>query len=228
MRGTQSRASLGERLRRIIPACAGSTTAKSRRSSRRPDHPRVHEDTSTQQLPNITWPDHLRVRGEHLGRAAARRCTGGTPACAGSTSPRSTTKICRRVTPAWGALALLGEGGSEVGITPACAGSTWPPTCRPRPSWDHPRGRGEHKQVDQDLQMIEGSPPHVRGARGRQPRQMGVDRITPACAGEHPEALGFYEDYAGSPPRARGACAVGTTGAFGPGSPLRTRSTVRW
>ena len=147
-----------------------------------------------------------RARGAgHVSRPSGM---GGkiTPACAGSSGPRSG--------PARGHW-----------ITPACTGSR---AFRPhsyRRTGDHPRVRGEKGGHHDGHQGGHGSPPRARGAADRRRRRGAVVGITPACAGsrgcgcgagsrcaDHPRVRGEQPSvrwkssgYRGSPPRARGA-----------------------
>ena len=92
---------------------------------------------------------------------------------------------------------------------------------------DHPRMRGEDRDVWESTAMDLGSPPHARGRLERQSVYGAMERITPACAGktrrevgtmgknsDHPRMRG--EDWldlaspahvSGSPPHARGRLA---------------------
>ena len=79
----------------------------------------------------------------------------------------------------WAAPSLSGV----ARITPAYAGST-PWTRAPTSgSWDHPRLRGEHLSMVDDIGDETGSPPPTRGAPGPDRRQARPRRITPAYAG---------------------------------------------
>ena len=156
---------------------------------------------------SATWGDHPRMRGEHSRRAQNRESCNGSP-------PH-----------ARGAHELEADPVELIGITPACAGST----CSSSAAWpaprDHPRMRGEHSTATGAASAPSGSPPHARGARGRDRVGVGAVGITPACAGstpsctpgssgnsDHPRMRGEHDiaPYvaafeAGSPPHARGA-----------------------
>ena len=70
-----------------------------------------------------------------------------------------------------------------AGIIPACAGSTparYPAWQRLR---DHPRMCGEHTPMAAAHTCLEGSSPHVRGARMRTRTGASYPGIIPACAG---------------------------------------------
>ena len=115
----------------------------------------------------------------------------------------------------------------RLGIIPACAGSTSRYRSRARPSRDHPRMRGEHSGRLQELADEQGSSPHARGARGREPGRAVGGGIIPACAGstgtgtgrtvrrrDHPRMRGEHRRAAR--PRAQGrgiipACAGSTS-----------------
>ena len=52
----------------------------------------------------------------------------------------------------------------DPGIIPADAGSTFFLSFHPLPSWDHPRGCGEHLEGRGYLGLFGGSSPRMRGA----------------------------------------------------------------
>ena len=173
--------------RGIIPAYAGSTDAT---------------------YPFGLWyPDHPRIRGEHLIIGMARSSpSGSSPHTRGA--PESN----------------LWCGGMKR-IIPAYAGSTWGCTWFGMVTTDHPRIRGEHAvDVGPDWRR-RGSSPHTRGApvRGDDPPQEWG--IIPAYAGstcrggrarsntrDHPRIRGEHASIAnlaavrrGSSPHTRGA-----------------------
>ena len=69
------------------------------------------------------------------------------------------------------------------GIIPACAGSTHYVDYSEFPNRDHPRMCGEHQANHWTRLTLEGSSPHVRGARGEVLSLHGRHGIIPACAG---------------------------------------------
>ena len=73
---------------------------------------------------------------------------------------------------------------TAAGITPACAGKTLGNVSFSCCFWDHPRMCGKDHILDSRCRHIRGSPPHVRERPPEQFKQMGADRITPACAGK--------------------------------------------
>ena len=108
-------------------------------------------------------------------------------------------------------------------ITPACAGRSDRAADRIRQDADHPRVRGEKSSFEKPLSPAPGSPPRARGEVSSPPTAAKGHRITPACAGrsykgcnrerrrqDHPRVRGekpynmSYDDFKGSPPRARG------------------------
>ena len=129
---------------------------------------------------------------------------------------------------------MRGKGLVEVamqeadGITPAYAGKRQAPRCRPAFRRDHPRVCGEKPEGRLCLNLILGSPPHMRG----KVRDVTISncnfRITPAHAGksywptqkygtsgDHPRVCGEKRLIAlvlravlGSPPRMRGKAEV--------------------
>ena len=71
----------------------------------------------------------------------------------------------------------------QTGIIPACAGSTEVLMRATFYRRDHPRMCGEHLANVVDSMSYLGSSPHVRGARGHDPRCQNRMGIIPACAG---------------------------------------------
>ena len=115
--------------------------------------------------------------------------------------------------------------GHGFGIIPACAGSTRDHDQRGRIVRDHPRMCGEHVAVERADGLVQGSSPHVRGARRSNRSMSGRPGIIPACAGstttqdtltdqprDHPRMCGEHRFYRlcrlaseGSSPHVRGA-----------------------
>ena len=129
--------------------------------------------------------DHPRMRGEHYRhQRVVVRIAGSSPHARG---------------------ALLPALGQELaaGIIPACAGSTGWTCARRRPSWDHPRMRGEHCKSVANCLLSSGSSPHARGALGGRSPAARTPGIIPACAGStlsYPSGMHLYRDH----PRMRG------------------------
>ena len=145
------------------------------------------------------------MRGKHERKGNYTVVSRITPACAGKT-------------PVF-ALFLL-----RFRITPACAGKTTLGRTAYMRSSDHPRVCGENETEETVYVAENGSPPRVRGKRGRGTTALAPGRITPACAGktwrkyfsansaaDHPRVCGenmtaiqelMYD--CGSPPRVRG------------------------
>ena len=185
-RGARRRLCLQERLRGIIPACAGSTSCPTR-ATRSPGDPSPHARRAQAHGPHggpgrgiipacagsthpwrrllRRWRDHPRMRGEHVGRMNDLMQTQGS-------SPH-----------ARGARDAFSRHCPIVGIIPACAGSTDAPRCAPIGSQDHPRMRGEHVLSGANDSVPSGSSPHARGALSPSPGAGQATRIIPACAG---------------------------------------------
>ena len=202
----------------IIPAYAGSTSTTVTAEASRGDHPRIrgeHTSDSATETPSpgssphtrgapfadrecggdfgiipayagstcvgppgVAGPgDHPRIRGEH--RQPAERY--GVPF---GSSPHTR-----------GAHMRYTFGHRTERIIPAYAGSTSSPqSTRPhRP--DHPRIRGEHDQIRQRSDNVDGSSPHTRGARSAGASTSVAGGIIPAYAGST----------CGSPPTGRPA-----------------------
>ena len=152
----------------IIPACAGSTSAASHRSSSPRDHPRMRGEhacwRADQDRQRGSSPH---ARGAQQQAAAFAHGQGIIPACAGSTSTRLESSAGSRDHPR-----MRGEHGKFIerikkgagssphargapdtenghqalrGIIPACAGSTISFSMTRWLARDHPRMRGEHK-----------------------------------------------------------------------------------
>jgi len=208
-RGARSTPSATASRSGITPACAGSTSADSRRRRGSGDHPRVRgEHGGVGRRHTRCRGSPPRARGAPAAMAPEEVDPGITPACAGSTGPQRGGGGCtwdhprvrgehaaafsgpRRTpgSPPRARGALIDDGGLAdlLGITPACAGSTCGrPRCR-RSFQDHPRVRGEHSLTGMDCPRLSGSPPRARGARASATGRPQAVRITPACAGSTP------------------------------------------
>ena len=190
----------------IIPACAGSTRARPRRSRVRRDHPRMRGEHRWPRRPSLQPPGSSpHARGALDLHLRHRRLAGIIPACAGSTrwasagtaAPRDHPRMRGEHLPAAhrlvrlrgsspharGALSSRPERSPSARIIPAYAGSTGSGSGGWRRRRDHPRMRGEHGGWRCRFPSAPGSSPHARGA----PRQGGPDAehrgIIPACAG---------------------------------------------
>ena len=215
-------------IKRIIPACAGSTHI-------------------VRTIRQSAW-DHPRMRGEHSTLRSFGCLTGGIiPACAGSTAaypdhscrprdhPRMRGEHIHILPPARslmgsspharGALLRLSRETSPQRIIPACAGSTSPEMRAAERAGDHPRMRGEHPQQTKQTGLNPGSSPHARGAHALYDPKQANQGIIPACAGstaarsnathagrDHPRMRGEHTGCPclllpkkGSSPHARGA-----------------------
>ena len=193
----------------IIPACAGSTFRPRGHVSGYRDHPRMCGEHRT------SWPNceakagsSPYVRGARSGGSSVSLLMGIIPACAGSTKgafgiqgrhwdhPRmcgehalNEMKIPREV---GSSPHVRGARGSCVvpervgGIIPACAGSTKGSMTVKSTLRDHPRMCGEHVVSEHLHGHVQGSSPHVRGARHAIFVEFELDGIIPACAGSTP------------------------------------------
>ena len=130
---------------RIIPAYAGSTA---------PAPPLWRP-----------WPDHPRIRGEHVARSSsAAELMGSSPHTRGALPARS------------------GDGPPSR-IIPAYAGSTPDRGAESGSGRDHPRIRGEHTSPAASRASATGSSPHTRGAQDRGQVEVVGGGIIPAYAG---------------------------------------------
>ena len=154
----------------IIPAYAGSTSARWERSFSTKDHPRIRgEHAALASQAHSIAGSSPHTRGAPRGRLRHRRHPGIIPAYAGSTCGanrwctrrRDHPRIrgehisCSRFVPAImgssphtrGALLDDPQQPWRPGIIPAYAGSTKGLSRALSPPWDHPRIRGEHRAL---------------------------------------------------------------------------------
>ena len=212
---------------RLIPACAGKTTARRKTRMIPGSSPRVRGKPPPHARPSPSSPAHPRVCGENAVAA------GGAHDVPGS-SPRVRGKLVghhpRRARP---------------GLIPACAGKTPRRLLHHPAAPAHPRVCGENPSNPARKPCGGGSSPRVRGkpggrawracrrggssprVRGKQParhRHEPVGGLIPACAGKtrgdphpwtagpaHPRVCGENDvkktndsDFKGSSPRVRG------------------------
>ena len=227
-RGAQASEHLGQHVRGIIPAYAGSTDSLSTEKFRaRGSSPHTRGAPgrrlalvlrigiipayagSTTPSWNVTGKpaDHPRIRGEHVFPFFLVRVPLGS-------SPHTR-----------GARYHHRHGLSAMGIIPAYAGSTIRVRTISSFLADHPRIRGEHAHIPQRFRRPDGSSPHTRGARVAARECLPRLGIIPAYAGstgmdlrpavttaDHPRIRGEHGDrggedglYAGSSPHTRGA-----------------------
>ena len=212
---------------RIIPACAGSTSARLTPSTSARDHPRMRgEHQLSVKLERDSRGSSPHARGARIHPKRMRKM-GIIPACAGSTQRRCRRGVCcpdhprmRGEHPPSGPPPRL-----DLRIIPACAGSTTPGRSGTPGREDHPRMRGEHRISPYPQPFGNGSSPHARGAHVSNAGQVGNVGIIPACAGstamllhtmtaspDHPRMRGEHicacpgtSGKTGSSPHARGA-----------------------
>ena len=166
-RGARPRGLCGTGTGGIIPASAGSTAGRTRRTRQRRDHPRERgEHLRSSIVRSTSAGSSPRARGAPLpGRRSPQR-TGIIPASAGGTSSPMSRPCPARDHPrergehgglpvpgllrlgssprARGALRHVHGVHGGAGIIPASAGSTSRVTPATSPPRDHPRERGEH------------------------------------------------------------------------------------
>ena len=144
-RGAPPTSCRSSRNRRIIPAYAGSTSVLS--------------------VELIRYPDHPRIRGEHvLGRLGVSERLGSSPHTRGAPAPGFSIR-------------------PGAGIIPAYAGSTAALASQAHSIADHPRIRGEHPIAAKPDNLVMGSSPHTRGAPSSPSKYSRPGRIIPAYAG---------------------------------------------
>src|SRR5690606_12378969 len=108
-------------------------------------------------------PDHLHVRGEHVGGIGGRRTGLGPP-------PR-----------AWRAPHPPTSTGNAGRTTSTCVESTPPPQQQLSPATDHLHVRGEHVVRPVTLSRCVGPPPRAWRARAGGLRLGGAGRTTSTC-----------------------------------------------
>ena len=207
MRGKHQLLSRLRHARRLTPACAGKTSARSRSPPSRRAHPRVcGENGRVQFEAGSLHGSPPRVRGKPSRRRRRTHWGGLTPACAGKTGSTPTRSSGTTAHPrvcgenVWGFIKPVVDVGSPPRVrgkhqpraprprrprlTPACAGKTSPTRPRSSKPTAHPRVCGENGQPIADLIISVGSPPRVRGKRHGEGLVVPVARLTPACAGK--------------------------------------------
>ena len=175
----------------------------------------------------LRWGSSPHMRGAHEPQRPLETMPGIIPAHAGSTPWRRSRPSPTRDHPR-----TCGEHFLPIGppfsyrrIIPAHAGSTPSRRAASPGGTDHPRTCGEHSQVRSISRALEGSSPHMRGARSMRDRALECCRIIPAHAGstdlvvlpagdgpDHPRTCGEHLRYTvlmtptgGSSPHMRGA-----------------------
>ena len=206
VRGTLAVHPAFERVRGIIPACAGNTRHRPCRAPPARDHPRVCGEHPTQTpRSRLTAGSSPRVRGTLVRIAASSHEHGIIPACAGNT--RTVFRQCSRTRDhprvcgehRSDSLHFAQDLGSSPrvrgtpltvhrrverdGIIPACAGNTVGGFSRDRMQGDHPRVCGEHYHCIMPSVIGSGSSPRVRGTRAQGSPEGSQAGIIPACAG---------------------------------------------
>ena len=190
----------------IIPAGAGRSRPRLRKTRRRRDHPRgCGEKCSSVAAKASRWGSSPRVRGEDRATNISTYSIGIIPAGAGRSSigvyaaiedrdhPRGCGEKPSRRPPArrrkGSSPRVRGEVGDGValhignGIIPAGAGRSCSTTTSSRCGRDHPRGCGEKTNARWIPARRMGSSPRVRGEAGKGSGGRPVGGIIPAGAG---------------------------------------------
>ena len=210
----------------IIPAYAGSTSARTGSRLTFPDHPRIRGEHS----PASPMASSYRGSSPHTRGALCRWISTPwqkriIPAYAGSTTCRKRPTFSRADHPRirgehaqyrnivkWqngssphtrGAPILSYNAPWTVGIIPAYAGSTFLMPSNPHVGWDHPRIRGEHPPGPATYCPCPGSSPHTRGAHLMLALRACDHGIIPAYAGSTFQAARCWRA-ASDHPRIRG------------------------
>ena len=192
---------------RLIPACAGKTTRRTRSAPCPPAHPRVCGENSPSSPSAASLAGSSpRVRGKQNPPGPDASDLGLIPACAGKTSsPPSCSsrrvahpRVCGENT-AWAACCGTTPGSSprvrgkrELGarhghrdrLIPACAGKTAPAKSPARSRRAHPHVCGENAAQKLGPGVLKGSSPRVRGKQRRRQPPRGRRGLIPACAGK--------------------------------------------
>ena len=191
----------------LIPAHAGKTRGRPRRTCPARAHPRSRGENGGWDTPIGDWRGSSPLtRGKPRPRARRRVVGGLIPAHAGKTGatglrwnqhrahPRSrgenTTK--KRSTPIKTGSSPLTRGklhavGGELrrdGLIPAHAGKTMTPESDARPNRAHPRSRGENACTELRLSLCAGSSPLTRGKRDHLTDRNPDEGLIPAHAGK--------------------------------------------
>ena len=130
---------------RIIPAWAGNTLHRNRKSCGTPDHPRVGgEHDGLHRIGAGKFGSSPRGRGTHGRDQVALLASRIIPAWAGNTGGSSRTELVARIIPAW-------AGNTAEAFQASLA---WA---------DHPRVGGEHLSLKYSAYALPGSSPRGRG-----------------------------------------------------------------
>ena len=198
---------------RLIPACAGKTTAC--RAPPRPAtaHPRVcGENSSREGRAHPLGGSSPRVRGKLGGPLYSAESCRLIPACAGKTlvggedadAAGAHPRVCGE-NQDLGVLDLTETGSSprvrgkqrhpqarpdEAGLIPACAGKTSLARSAPQMRRAHPRVCGENLRDGGGDEVPPGSSPRVRGKLGAVRSRLDRLGLIPACAGKTPGSAG--------------------------------------
>ena len=120
----------------------------------------------TSTIQRYTGRDHPRTRGEKLRQEdLAAQIQGSPPHTRGKVPDMLFPVMLRRITPA------------HAGKSFSCI--VFPPFIR-----DHPRTRGEKRNLQADFATGKGSPPHTRGKGTMTINEFAAEGITPAHAGK--------------------------------------------
>ncbi len=188
------------------PACAGTTSPCGVLLSLVGEQPRMRGDHPLEccriPLASGTAPH---ARGPPRGICGVSRWLGNSPACAGTTPPRSTTATTcgeqprmrgdHQGTPAYRIVNLgtaphaRGPRNSDgvyaggVGNSPACAGTTTACDWFKSRGREQPRMRGDHSPLAEKKERMAGTAPHARGPHDTTGPTELVSGNSPACAG---------------------------------------------
>ena len=223
----------GERLRegRIIPAYAGSTSVPEAPPRAFPDHPRIRGEHLCGAGGRRTGPlDHPRIRGEHvIPSRNVNGVTGSSPHTRGAPRSSGCTGCRTRIIPAYAGstqLALI-KPGDLVGSSPHTRGAPASSSNACARRRIIPAYAGSTSSNTALCHRVSGSSPHTRGALNTNARNAQTERIIPAYAGStrrHARRRRRHRDH----PRIRGEhdCSIYFTN-FPTGSSPHTRGALQ-
>ena len=148
-----------------IPACAGSSDVLHEDAILAGTIPACAGSSPPPSAGEAGLRDHPRVRGEQ--KSSPDRCAdeaGPSPRARGADQPPA-------------------DGPAGGGTIPACAGSRKTAPGFTKPTWDHPRVRGEQRRRSSRPTRRRGPSPRARGAEEPPVSTKSQEGTIPACAG---------------------------------------------
>ena len=207
VRGKRTRSRSVAYRARLIPACAGKTSAPGGLRASPGAHPRAcGENASALGTPAADFGSSPRVRGKPSDRRRSQGLRGLIPARAGKTATSQGSSVLRPAHPRACGENVVGESvelyrpgssprvrgkpetrsypPSTPRLIPARAGKTGKPSALIAPPPAHPRACGENPDKQRHSAGRTGSSPRVRGKRAFDPRPGNWRGLIPARAGK--------------------------------------------